>query len=246
MAIPIIPIITAAASLLSSASNKRKARQAEQAAEEKLNSSPKYRPNQSILDYYKMALNKFNTSPIDTAEYKRDSQRIKQGTVQALSSMNKLRGSDVANIVQGQNNALLNAAAKAESRKAQEFNVLGQATQMKAGQDAKAFQQNELYPFEGQYNLLTMKAAGHRADQRQSTQNAYNNALSAASIMAGGDGMGGIGDGGANSWGTGRNILGQPTRNFMGSNYTRPKYTKLNNQWMNNWNTGMRSSTGGW
>ena len=200
MAIPIIPIITTALSLLSSANQKKKAKQAEKEAEDKLDSTPKYKPNQSILNYYDSALRRFNTSPTDTAQYKSDKQNIRQGTTQALSSLNKLRSGDVANIIQGQNNSLLKAAVNAENRKAQEFNVLGQAAQMKAGQDAKAFQQNELYPFEAKYNLLTMKAAGHRANQRQATQNAYNNASAAASILAGGDGMGEEGTGKPFNW----------------------------------------------
>jgi len=200
MAFPIIPLITAAMSLGSAAVQKRKAKLAEKEAENMIGGSPKYKPNQSILNYYENALRKFNTAPTDTAQYKSDKQNIKQSTVQALSSLNKLRLGDVSNIIQGQNNSLLKAAVNAENRKAQEFAVLGQASQMKAGQDAKAFQQNELYPFEAKYNLLTMKAAGERANQRQSTQNAYQNASAAASILAGGDGLGGEGNG-KSTWG---------------------------------------------
>lgn len=224
----VIPVITAAASLGSAAVKNRKARLAEKDAEGMLNGSPKYKPNQSILNYYEQALNKYNTSPTDSAQYKYDKGNIKQSTVQALSSLNKLRSGNVANIIQGQNNSLLKSAVNAENRKAQEFSVLGQAAQMKAGQDAKAFQQNELYPFEAKYNLMTMKAAGERASQRQSTQNAYNNALAGASILAGGDGSG------IDNWGTGTNMWGQPTRTVMGQSFTKPKYNKLNNAWMKN------------
>lgn len=183
MAIPLIPIITTALSLLSSASQKAQAKKAEKQAEDSLKNAPKYSPNQSILNYYDTALRKYNTSPTDTAQYKLDKRNINQSTVQALSSLNKLRSGNVANIIQGQNNSLLKAAAIADNRKQQEFNVLGNATGMKAGQDAKAFQQNELYPFEGNYNLLTAKAAGARANQRQATQNAYNNANAVVSMM---------------------------------------------------------------
>lgn len=187
MAFPIIPLITAAMSLGSSAVAKRKAKQAEKEAENMLGGSPKYKPNQSILNYYDEALRRYQTSPTDTAQYKRDKQNIKQSTVQGLSSLNKLRIGDVSNLIQGQNNSLLKAAVNAENRKQQEFGVLGQAAGMKAGQEAKAFQQNELYPFEGKYNLMTMKAAGERANQRQSTQNAYQNLSAAAAQLAGGE-----------------------------------------------------------
>lgn len=228
MPFPIIPLITAAFSLGSSAVKKRKAQQAEKKAEETLASSPRYKPNQSILDYYKKALNKFETAPTDTAQYKSDRQNIKQGTTQALSSLNKLRTGDVANIVQGQSNSLFKAAVNAENRKEREFGILGQAANMKAGQEAKAFQQNELYPFEAKYNLETMKAAGLRSDQRQSTQNFYNNALAAAEILAGGD------KDDDDKWGTGTNWLGQQTRSLMGQSFTRGKYNKLNNAWGSN------------
>jgi hypothetical protein len=188
MPFPIIPLITAAASLGSSAVKARKAKQAEKELEASLNNTPKYRQNQSILNYYDAALRKYQTSPTDTAEYKRDVRDIKQGTVQGLSSLNKLRSGNVANIIQGQNNSLLNAAIKAESKKPQEFSVVGQAAGMKTGEDKAAFSQNELYPFEGKYNLMSMKAAGRRADQRQSSQNAYNNISAAAAILADKDG----------------------------------------------------------
>lgn len=219
----IIPLATAAYSIGSSAVKAGKAKKAESKAEEMVNNTPKYKANQSILNYYDQALQKYNTAPTDTAAYKRDSQAIQQGTVQGLSSLNKLRSGNVASIIQGQNNALLNAAVKAESKKAQEFATLGSATNMKAGQEGKAFQQNEIYPFEAKYNLQTMKAAGYRAGQRQDTQNAYNNAMAAVSTFA---------DGSSNdSWGTGKNILGQPTRTVMGQSFTKPKYTRLNNTW---------------
>lgn len=225
MAFPIIPLITTAFSLLSSASQKKKAKEAEKKAEYMLGNSPKYKPNQSILNYYDEALNRYNTAPTDTAQYKMDKQNIRQSSVQALSSLNKLRSGNVANIIQGQNNSLLKAMVNAENRKAQEFSVLGQAAGMKAGQEEKAFKQNELYPFEGKYNLETMKAGGYRAGQRQATQNMYNNALAGASIMAGGD---------LSGWGTGTNMWGQPTRTFMGQTFTKPKYNKVNNAWSEN------------
>lgn len=229
MPVQIIPLITTALSLLSSGSAAAKAKKAEKKLEEDLKGSPKYRPNQSILNYYKEALNRFNTAPTDTAQYKSDKQNIKQGTTQALSSLNKLRTTDVANIVQGQNNSLLKAAVNAENRKAQEFNVLGTAAQMKAGEDTKAFKQNELYPFEAKYNLESMKAAGYRATQRQSIQNAYNNASSIWATSKKDD-DGDSGDG----WGTGVNIWGQPTRKVAGQTFTRGNYNRLNNAWMAN------------
>ena len=132
----------------------------------------------------------------------------------------------VPTLIGNQNNSLLNAAVRSEQEKARQFGVVGQAAGMKTGEDKAAFQQNEVYPFESRYNLMSMNAAGNRADQRQNTQNAFNNASGAASILAGGDG-------GGSNWGPGRNMWGQQTRSFMGNTYTRPQYNKVNNAWSN-------------
>lgn len=194
----IIPLATAAYSIYSSASSASKAKKAEKGLEESLKNTPQYKPNQSILDYYQTALNKYNVNPSDTREYKLAQQGIKQGTVQGLRYLQDRRSglAGVPSLIAGQNNALLKAAVTAEQRKDMELSRVGQAASMKAGEQSKAFQQNEMYPFEAKYNLLAMKAAGQRADQRQATSNLYNNANAAASIFQ--DNW----DSGMNIWGT--------------------------------------------
>jgi len=187
----IIPLITTAISLGASAVAKRKAKKSEALLEGM--TPPAYKANQSIVNYYDKALQRYNTNITDTAEYKMNNQNIKQGTVQGLSTLNKLRSGNVAGLIQNQNNALLGAAVAGERRKIQEFNVLGQATGMKAGEGQKEFQYNQIAPFEQNYNLLAMKAGNQRQVQNQSMQNAYNNANAAASILAGGD-KSGFGD----------------------------------------------------
>lgn len=180
----IIPLVTAAYSIYSSASSASKAKKAEKGLEESLDRTPKYKPNQSILNYYDEALRKYNVNPSDTREYKLAQQGIKQGTVQGLRYLQDRRSglAGVPSLISGQNNALLRAAVNAEQRKDMELNRVGQAASMKAGEESKAFQQNEMYPFEAKYNLLAMKAAGSRADQRQHTQNAFNNLSSLGSL----------------------------------------------------------------
>lgn len=187
MPFPLIPLITGALSLISSARAKKKANDDEKQAEDSLNNAPKYSPNRSILNFYDEALRKYETNPTDTREYKATQQGIKQGVVQGLNALRDRRSglAGTPALITSQNNALLNAAVKSEQKKAQEFGVLGQASQMKAGEDNKAFQQNEIYPFEGKYNLLTLKTAGNRAVQRQETQNAYNNLSAAAGLNDG-------------------------------------------------------------
>lgn len=188
----LIPVATAAYSIYSSARSANKAKKAEQGLEDSLKNTPQYKPNQSILDYYQTALNRYNTNPSDTREYKVASQNIKQGTVQGLKALQDRRSglAGVPTLIANQNNSLLRAAVNAENRKAQEFGVVGQAAGMKAGEDRAAFQQNQMYPFEAKYNLLSMKAAGNRADQRQHTANTYNNLSAAAGLYGDGDGFG--------------------------------------------------------
>lgn len=181
----IIPLLTTGYSIYQSASSASKAKKAENALEESLKNTPQYKPNQSILDYYQTALNKYNTNPTDTREYKATQQGIKQGTVQGLKYLQDRRSgmAGVPSLIAGQNNALLNAAVKSEQRKDAELSRVGQAAGMKAAEEGKAFQQNKIYPFEGRYNLLAMKAAGERANQRVASQNAYNNLSAAGSLV---------------------------------------------------------------
>lgn len=180
----LIPLATAAYSIYSSASSASKAKKAERGLEESLKNTPQYRPNQSILNYYQQALNKYNVAPTETREFKVDQQRINQSSINALRGLQDRRSAlaGIPALMAGKNNALLNAAIKADQRKEQELNRVGQAAQMKAGEEGKAFQQNEMYPFEAKYNLLAMKAAGNRADQRTSTQNAFNSLSSLGSL----------------------------------------------------------------
>lgn len=181
----VIPLVTAAYSVYNAASSASKAKKSERGLEESLKNTPQYRPNQSILNYYDEALRKYNVNPSDTREYKLAKQDINQGAVQGLRSLQDRRSglAGIPTLIANKNNFLLRAAVDAERRKAQEFSVLGQATQMKAGEQRQAFQQNEMYPFEARYNLLAMKAAGARADQRTSTENAFNNLSSVGSYI---------------------------------------------------------------
>lgn len=124
--------------------------------------SPTYVKNQSILDYYSKALQKYNLSPYETAGYKKNVQDVGRGTTTALDAL-RGRGGAVAgvnNIIASANDNILKAGVDAENRKAQEFNVLGNATGMKAGEDRRAFDINQQQPFERKYNLLAMKASG--------------------------------------------------------------------------------------
>ena len=219
----ILPLVTAGVSIYQAANSASKAKKAERSLEDSLKNTPQYKPNQSILNYYQQALNKYNTNPSDTREYKLASQDIKQGTVQGLKALQDRRSglAGVPTLIGNQNNSLLNAAVRAEQEKARQFGVLGQATGMKAGEDKAAFQQNEMYPFESRYNLMSMNAAGNRESQRNSTQNAYSNLSTATSIFQ-------------NNVDNGNNMFGGKKRSGGGGNGSN-SFRRWNNGGQNWW-----------
>ena len=219
----ILPLVTAGVSIYQAANSASKAKKAERSLEDSLKNTPQYKPNQSILNYYDEALRKYNTNPSDTREYKLASQDIKQGTVQGLKALQDRRSglAGVPTLIGNQNNSLLNAAVRAEQEKARQFGVLGQATGMKAGEDKAAFQQNEVYPFESRYNLMSMNAAGNRESQRNSTQNAYSNLSTATSIFQ-------------NNVDNGNNMFGGKKRSGGGGNGSN-SFRRWNNGGQNWW-----------
>lgn len=139
--------------------------------------APKYKANQSILDFYQSSLQKYNTNPTDSAQYKLANQQIKQGTVQGLNALRDRRlGGGVSSLINNQNNALLKAAANGESRKSGELSVLGHAAGMKAQEEGKAFNYNQIRPYEAQYNLEAMRAAGSNQVLNKSIENGFDSA----------------------------------------------------------------------
>lgn len=150
---------------------------------EKLN-SPSYSQNQSILDYFSKALQRYNVDPYTSTQYKKAVQDTSRSTAQGLEAL-RGRGGAVAgvnSIIANQNDNLLKAATEAENRKAQEFNVLRDATQLKAGEDDKAYQYNKFMPYERKYNLLAMKAGGGNQIMNAGLQNIYGAGSSLAQM----------------------------------------------------------------
>ncbi len=132
-------------------------------AEKKLNklvdNSPKYTQNQSIMDYYNKALQRYNVSPTDSLLYKNAMQNIGRSQAAGLNSLQDRRSAlaGIGSIQRASNDAMLNAGAAAENQRNQRFGVLGGATNMKVSEDDKAFQQNVLNPYQMKYNLLSQK-----------------------------------------------------------------------------------------
>lgn len=179
----IVPLVTAAASIYSSAKAASQRKKAEREMENM--KTPSYTPNASILDYYQKALQKYNVNPTDTAQYKLQSQNVKQGLTQGIAAAQdrRLGGAITPSLVQGANNAMLKTAVAGEQQKNADLSRLGQAASMKAGEEGKAFQYNSVYPFEKQFNLLASKAAGQAQVQNQAMTNAYNNLGAAVNLL---------------------------------------------------------------
>ncbi len=181
-----VALIPAAIGAYQAISGHIKARQNEKRLEALNKQSPIYSPNKSILDYYSEAYRRYSTDPTQTAQYKLDAQNIARSTNQGLNALQERRSAlgGVNALVQGQNDALLKAGANAENERNRLMGVLGNAAQMKAGEEGKAFQQNKLYPYENQYNLLAMKAGQGATTMNQGISNIGNGLMNAASIYA--------------------------------------------------------------
>jgi len=180
--------------------------------------TPTYTPNQSILDYYNKALQRYNVSPYQSAEYKNAINQ--QGVNQAagLSALGDRRSAlaGVNRLVAAGNQGALNADIAATRRQDQQFGQLGQATGMKSAEDRMAFQQNQIAPYEKKYNLLALKAGGANQTANAGLSNIFGGLSSMQQMamlnkMYGSGGYGGIGSfGGGGGFSGGANPLNVP------------------------------------
>lgn len=124
--------------------------------------TPVYSPSQSILDLYDTAKSRYNVNPYQSSLYKIQNQNIQRGTTQGLGVLNdrRLALGGVNSLVQGQNDSLLKAGAAAEEEQGRRFSQLGNAAGMKAQEDQKMFQYNQVAPYEKRMQLAGLKASG--------------------------------------------------------------------------------------
>jgi hypothetical protein len=135
-----------------------------------------YQPNRSILDFYNKALQRYNVNPYTSATYTQASERARAGTAQGIAALSDKRSTiaGLPRLIQGQNDALLNAAAVAEGQQAQALGQLGQATGMKANEDR--------YKFENKYNLLALKAGAASQGVNAGIQNMFGGLQNASNM----------------------------------------------------------------
>jgi hypothetical protein len=122
--------------------------------------SPIYQPSKSINDYYQQALNRYNENAYQSALYKAGEKNIQRGTASALNALQG-RGAAIAGagrVALGQNTALTNLGAQAEAQKNAKFGQLGQAAQAKTAEEYKAFDINQMTPYNRQLQLKQMAA----------------------------------------------------------------------------------------
>lgn len=122
--------------------------------------SPTYNPNQGIMDYYNKALARYNVNPTETALYKRQMQDIDRGVSTGISALQDRRSgvAGASSLLRAANDARLNANVAAEQERNRRFGELGGATQLRAGEERRAFDINQMQPFERRFNLLAMRA----------------------------------------------------------------------------------------
>lgn len=160
----IIPLITVAAGVAQTAISASKEKKAQKALEDQANS---YQPNQSIMDYYSKALQRYNVNPTKSPIYKYAEASGQKGLATGLNYLQDRRSAlaGVAPMVQNYQDNMLKAAATAQQEQAQELGVLGGATGVKA--------QEEKYPFEMQYNLKALKAGAASQGVNAGLSNLY-------------------------------------------------------------------------
>lgn len=124
--------------------------------------SPTYKQSAGILDFYNKALSKYNVNPYQSDYYNEQKQLGQRNLASGLSALSG-RGMALAGVnslVQNNSDRMLKAGVNAEQMQRQDLSQLGQAAQLKAGEEQAAFNQNEMLPYQNKFNLLAQKASG--------------------------------------------------------------------------------------
>lgn len=136
------------------------------------------KPDQGITDYYKSALQRYNTNPYQSQFYQQAKQGIDRNMATGINALQSRRSAvgGIAALQQNSNDALRQAGVGAENMRNQAFGQLGQA----AGVNA----QEQKYPMEMKYNLYGAQAAGYNQAANAGFQSAFNGLGSVGSYMA--------------------------------------------------------------
>jgi hypothetical protein len=137
--------------------------------------SPLYTPSRSINDYYQQALNRYNENPYQSQQYQIGAKNIQRATAQGLGALQDRRGGigGASRLAAAQMSALGNLGAGAEAQRNARFGQYGQAAQAKAGEDYRAFDINQMTPYNRQLQLKQYAA--------QAANDRFNAGLTTAS-----------------------------------------------------------------
>jgi hypothetical protein len=122
--------------------------------------SPLYTPNKSIQDYYQQALNRYSENPYQSQQYQIGAKNIQRATAQGLGAMQDRRGGigGASRLAEAQMGGMQNLGANAEAQRNARFGQFGQASQAKAAEDYRAFDINQMTPYNRQLQLKQMAA----------------------------------------------------------------------------------------
>jgi hypothetical protein len=121
--------------------------------------NPQYQESKAISDYYNEAQNRYNISPYASNFYNEAKRNAEQGFSQGIDALQSRRSAvgNIGALYGAEQSALGGAAAKAEGMRTQAFSQLGTAARMKEQEDQKAFDINQMMPFERKYNQIMSK-----------------------------------------------------------------------------------------
>lgn len=136
--------------------NKKRERELNEFAKQ----SPLYTPNKSINDYYQQALNRYAENPYQSQQYQVGARNIQRATAQGLSALQDRRGGigGASRLAEAQMTGMQNLGAGAEAQRNTRFNQYGQAAQAKTAEDYRAFDINQMTPYNRQLQLKQMAA----------------------------------------------------------------------------------------
>lgn len=117
--------------------------------------TPTTKSSATIEDYYRRA----SASPYASLQYRMNERNIMRGTVQGINATQDRRGAlgSIAGLIGQQNSAQFRNAAGAEQT---QNRMLGDAVRLKAGDDQRMFNINQMLPYEKLISLYSSQAAG--------------------------------------------------------------------------------------
>lgn len=167
-------------------------KKAEKQLNRQIDAMPKDVANRGIMDYYNTALSRYGVSPTDSALYKRSMGDIRAGQASAIAGLQDRRSglAGTSSILRAGNRAALDANVAAEQERNRRFAELGGATGMKANEEQRIFQQNQMMPWELKTNLAGQKLQGANQRANAGAQNIFNALGTLASSYTAGENRG--------------------------------------------------------